>query len=212
MQKTRNLLLVLVLSSVFLSPLGAASFSFGADQTHVTKNSKELKGNAFYESENVYIRADLIQLPETGPISLEGNIVLRSKEHSIMVESMRAHFYKEAQLLIVPAWGRIVDPEKKMVVQAGYMSLNLAKQEIELSIDARIWQEENNIIGRADKIDVKEDSISFFGDAELKQNDNSYQAQHIVFDRKSEKVILFGNVEGQMQTDTANEHTENKDA
>ncbi len=197
MRKTRLILCAIFLTLVGL-PLYAGSFRFGADQTHVSKSSKELKGNAFYDSKDVYISADLIFLPESGPITLSGKVELKSKKQNIVVETNKAHYYKDAQVLIVPAWGRIIDSKEHMAVQAGYMSIDLSKKEIELSIDARIWQEKQNVIGRADKIDVKEDKISFFGDAELKQEDNSYKAQSIVFDRKTEKVILFGDVAGEM--------------
>ena len=174
--------------------------SFAANQVHMTENTIELSTNAYWQQDDLWLRADTINLMEdlTGDLTGEQQLEAKGSPLQFRYQSLDGEaetmVYDQPNLLLS---GEVSGQDDERSFAAN--QVRITENTIELSTNAH-WQQDELWL-RADSIDLMEDST---GEQQLEAKGSPLQFRYQSLNGEAETMVydepnlrLSGEVSGQ---------------
>jgi lipopolysaccharide export system protein LptA len=219
----KGVFILFLTCAVFSSPLHSEKIKFHADSmsgvSGSTKDETKLIGNAFVSTSTLEIKAESITLSgeDFRYITAEGNVEGKNSESKMDFSCGKLTFDRQTKLAKLEDSVHLVDLENEVSADAQIIEYNQNKDIATMQIGVNLKQK-NNTCTAAFAIYRKGSQIlEMSGNPKIVQGDDSFRAQEITLDLKSQEIKLSGRVSGSV-TDSKgeekaepNEKTENSE-
>ncbi len=202
----RALGLILLLTYCCL-PLLAEKISFSADsmsgQAGNSNTTTTMSGNASVSTESIEIKADSLTLSgeEYRNISANGNISGKNLETNMEFNCDELNYDRITKKIILKGNVKLVDVENNVTCGAQIIEYDQDKDIAIMQIQISLTQKDNVCSGAYAVYYKDQQLLEISGNAQVKQNDDTFRAQFITLDLDSQDITLGGNVKGTV-TDT----------
>ena len=181
-------------------------------KTSDKSSSTELKGNAYILTSTMEIKAESIQLygDDYRFIQATGNVSGKNLETKMEFSADNLNYDRTTKIAILNGNVNLIDTENSVTAKAQRIEYNQDKEIAILQIEINLKQKENECTG-AYAIYYKADQIlELSGNAQVKQKQDTFRAQNIHFNMKTEEITLGGNVKGSVTDTKESSSTENE--
>lgn len=210
----RKFLLVSLL--IFLSSqVFAEKIIFSADsmsgQTGDSASYTCLDGHAFIKNDTMEISADKIEL--TGDdykiIKAVGNVEGKNLESKMDFTCESMEYDRETKIAVLQGTVDLEDKENNVKASAQIIEYNQTTDIAILQIQVNLIQKKNVCKGAYAIYQKKKQLLEISGNAEVKQDNDTFRAQQISLNLETQDITLSGNVKGNV---TASEKKSEEDA
>lgn len=204
MQNNRKFLILLVLLS-FTWFLNAEKIVFSASsmtgKTGDSSSTTSLKGDAYILTESIEIRAESIELSgeDYRYIKAEGGISGKNLESEMEFHCDSLEYDRITKLAVLNGNVTLVDIENDVRASAQRIEYNQENDIAVLQIGVSLTQKENVCSGAYAVYHKKEQLLEISGNAQVRQGEDVFRAQNIIFDMDTEDITLGGNVKGSVK-------------
>ena len=204
MKRALGLILLLTYCSL---PLLAEKISFSADsmsgQAGNSNTTTTMSGNASVSTESIEIKADSLKLSgeEYRNISANGNISGKNLETNMEFNCDELNYDRITKKIILKGNVKLVDVENNVTCGAQIIEYDQDKDIAIMQIQISLTQKDNVCSGAYAVYYKDQQLLEISGNAQVKQNDDTFRAQFITLDLDSQDITLGGNVKGTV-TDT----------
>lgn len=188
---------LLVISCVYAEKIvfSAASMS---GQTGNSSSTTSLKGDAYVKTETMEIQADSIEMSgeDYRTISAKGNVKGSNTETHMDFTCDELSYDRETKIAILQGNVNLTDTENDVKAQAQIIEYNQETDLAILQIKINLTQKDNVCTGSYAIYHKNEQLLEISGNAQVKQKDDVFRAQHITLDMDTQDITLGGNVKG----------------
>lgn len=203
-----------ILFSLFLVLLPLSIFSeeikFKADSMTGVSGSKtdetKLSGNAFVKTKTMEIKADSITLDGENfrYITAEGNVEGKNTETKMDFTCGRLRYDRETKLAHLEDSVHMVDLENEVTTDAQIIEYNQNKEIATMQIGITLKQKNNTCTSAFAIYRKGAQMLEMSGNPKIVQGEDTFRAQEIILNLKSQEITLSGRVSGTV-TDTKKE-------
>ena len=203
-----------ILFSLFLVLLPLSTFSeeikFKADSMTGVSGSKtdetKLSGNAFVKTKTMEIKADSITLDGENfrYITAEGNVEGKNTETKMDFTCGRLRYDRETKLAHLEDSVHMVDLENEVTTDAQIIEYNQNKEIATMQIGITLKQKNNTCTSAFAIYRKGAQMLEMSGNPKIVQGEDTFRAQEIILNLKSQEITLSGRVSGTV-TDTKKE-------
>lgn len=192
----------------------AASMSGSTSKSGVTK----LKGNAYIRTDSMEILADQIELSgeDYTDIKASGNIAGKNFDSNMEFKCDSMKYNRDSKIALLEGDVSLVDSQNDVNASAQIIEYNQDTDIAVLQIEVKLTQKKNICTGTYAVYQKKQQLLELSGNAQVKQDKDTFRAQMITLNLDTQEISLTGNVKGSV-TDTGKkeaaekkEETENK--
>lgn len=204
MKRALSLIVLLTYCSL---PALAEKISFSADsmsgQAGNSNTTTTMSGNASVSTESIEIKADSLTLSgeEYRNISANGNISGKNLETNMEFNCDELNYDRITKKIILKGNVKLVDVENNVTCGAQIIEYDQDKDIAIMQIQISLTQKDNVCSGAYAVYYKDQQLLEISGNAQVKQNDDTFRAQFITLDLDSQDITLGGNVKGTV-TDT----------
>lgn len=194
---TVSFIIILVSSILF-----AEKISFSADSMSGSNNkdnaSTVLNGNARIETESLEISADKIELSgkEYRYIKAWGHVTGHNKETKMDFFADSLEYDRNTKLASLSGNVSLVDLENEVTAAAQMIEYNSDSETAVMQIEITLNQKDNVCNGSYAVYSKKEQLLDLYGNAKIKQGEDTFRAQHITLNMDTQEITLDGRVKG----------------
>ena len=201
------------LISVFISlfclgfPLSAEKIIFSANkmngQAGNTNTTTSLSGNAYIKTETMEIQADDVELSGDNYryIKATGHISGKNLKTNMEFTCDSLEYDRTTKLASLRGNVKLEDKENDVKADAQIIDYNQDTEIAVLQVQIKLTQKDNICSGSYAVYYKKAQLLEISGNAQVKQDDDLFRAQHITLDMNTQNITLGGNVKGTV-TDT----------
>lgn len=198
----KKALLFLLVFSFFFSILSAEKITFTASRMSgsAKKNAAKtvLDGDAFIQTESIEISADKIEL--TGDnyrnIQAVGNVHGKNLDSGLEFSCAEMLYDRETKVASLSGDVNLNDTENAVSAKAQVIEYNSSTDVAVLQIGVNLTQKDNICSSSYAVYNKKNQMLNLSGNASIKQKEDTFRAQHITLDMKTEEITLDGRVKG----------------
>lgn len=191
-----------VLTLIIFNPLFAEKIIFSANsmtgKAGDTNTTTSLSGNAYVKTETMEIMADNLELfgEDYQNIRANGNVSGKNLETHMDFTCDSLEFDRKTKIALLQGNVNLKDTENDVEADAQIIEYDQNTEIAVLQIGIRLKQK-NNICSSSYAVYYKtEQMLELSGNAQVKQNDDTFRAQFITFDMDTQDINLGGNVKG----------------
>ena len=198
MKKTTASLIIFLITSI----LFAEKISFSADSMSGSNNkdntSTVLNGNAHIETETLEISADKIELSgkEYRYIKAWGHVTGHNKETKMDFFADSMEYDRNTKLASLSGNVSLIDIENEVTAAAQMIEYNSDTETAVMQIEITLNQKDNVCNGSYAVYSKNEQLLNLYGNAKIKQGDDTFRAQHITLNMDTQEITLDGRVKG----------------
>lgn len=196
---------IILLSLIFsLSAVYSESITFYASSMSGKAGSKDaatvLSGNAFIKTSSIEIYADKIELSgeDYRNIVAQGNIKGKNYETNMDFSCDKMEYDRETKIVSLSGNVDLSDNDNDVRVKSQILNYNQQTDIAIIQMQITITQKENVCSGSYAIYYKNEQMLELSGNAQVRQNDDTFRAQHITFDMETQEITLDGNVQGKV--------------
>lgn len=214
---SKNLLAVILILFLF-SGVYAEKIVFSAGSMTGKTGDKSsrtyLKGNAYILTESMEIRADSIELSgdDYRYIKADGKITGKNLESKMEFTCDSLEFDRTTKIALLNGNVDLTDVDNDVKAKAQRIEYDQDKDIAVLQIDINLTQKDNVCSGAYAIYHKKDQLLEISGNAQVRQSDDTFRAQNIVFNMDTEEITLGGNVKGSVKDSKKSKTTESSDA
>ena len=185
-------------------------------KTNDSSSTTQLDGNAYILTETIEISADSISLfgDDYRFIKAFGNIKGKNLETKMEFSADVLNFDRTTKIATLIGNVKLIDIENSVTAKAQRIEYDQEKEIAILQIEVNLTQKENECSGAYAIYHKIDQILELSGNAQVKQNQDTFRAQNIHFDMETEEIKLGGNVKGSVtekKDSKTTETTTNKD-
>ena len=210
---------ICVLALIFsLNLLFAEKIIFSANsmsgQTGNSDTTTKLSGNAYIKTESMEIQADSIELSgeDYRNIKAEGNVSGKNTETHMDFTCNELSYDRETKIATLQGNVNLIDTENDVKAQAQIIEYNQDTDIAVLQIKINLTQKDNVCTGSYAVYHKKEQLLEISGNAQVKQKEDVFRAQHITLDMDTQDITLGGNVKGTVTDSKKESSSDTKDS
>ena len=212
--------LVFIAFTILLcTPLAAEKIVFSANgltgQAGNSNTTTSLSGNAYVKTETMEIHADNLELSgeDYRFIKAEGHINGKNLETNMTFTCEQLSYDRITKIAELKGNVNFTDEENDVQAQAQIIIYNQIEETSVMQIKINLTQKDNVCSGAYAVYYKKEQLLELSGNAQIKQKDDLFRAQHIKLNMDTQEITLDGNVKGSV-TDSkpAKKKTENSES
>lgn len=214
----RKIVNALLLFMIGMIPLFAEKITFSAQQmtgkAGDTSTSTVLNGSAFVKTSTMEIHAEKIELYGTDYryIKASEGVSGKNLETNMEFKCDSLEFDRETKIAKLSGNVQLVDVDNEVTAEAQIIEYNQNSDIAILQIKINLIQK-NNVCNGAYAIYYKDRQIlEISGNAQVRQDDDTFRAQHITLDMNTQDITLGGNVKGSItetkKADSGSEETQ----
>lgn len=194
-------IIFVVLLCFFQLSLFAETITFSADSmTGQTGDSSttSLNGHAYVKTDSMEISADKIELAgdDYDKIIAEGNISGKNIESQLEFTCETMEYDRNTKVALLKGTVNLVDVENDVKASAQIIEYNQDTNIAVLQIQVNLKQKDNVCTGAYAVYQKEAQILDISGNAIVKQGKDTFRAQQITFNLKTEDITLAGNVKG----------------
>ena len=207
----KKALLILTFSFFSLFNLCAEKITFSAGsmsgQAGDSSATTTLSGGAFIQTSSIEITADSIELSgdDYRFIKAEGNIKGKNLETNMEFECDIMNFDRQTKVAQLQGNVSLVDEENDVKAKAQIIEYAQNTNIAVLQIEVNLTQKNNVCTGAYAVYQKNEQMLEISGNAQVKQDNDTFRAQQITLNLDTQKITLSGNVKGSV-TDSGKEN------
>lgn len=217
----KKIFLIIVMIFLTDSLLFAEKILFSADNMSGQtgdSSSTSLNGHAYIKTDSMEISADKIELSgkEYRNIIAEGNVSGKNLESQLEFQCETMEYDRETKIATLKGSVNLVDTEKDVKATAQIIEYNQETNIAILQIQVNLIQKKNICQGAYAVYQKNQQMLEISGNAEVKQDKDTFRAQQISLNLDTQDIVLAGNVKGTVtaensKKDDAAKHTDNND-
>ena len=172
-------------------------------QADSSANSTILKGSAFVKTETMEIAADSIELKGENyrTIVAEGNVSGKNLESKMEFTCDSLEYDRETKIAVIKGNVKLTDIENDVKADAQIIEYNQNSEVALLQIQVRLTQKNNICTGAYALYQKKNQLLELSGNAQVKQDKDTFRAQQISLNLDTQEITLEGNVKGAVTTE-----------
>lgn len=215
-KKYKKFILFLFLLNFFCNSFFCEEINFSALKMSgsSSKNSSvRLSGKAFVQTKTMEITADEIEISGTDYdfINASGNVSGKNLESKMEFSSDRLEFSRSTNVALLRGNVSMTDVENDVSVSAQLIEYNQNTEVAVIQINVNLKQKDNICTGENAVYSKKNQLLDLSGNAQIKQNTDTFRAQSITLNLETEEITLDGNVKGSVQDKNESEETQNQE-
>lgn len=197
---------LILLLCLFQLSLFAETITFSADSmTGQTGDfsTTSLDGHAYVKTDSMEISADKIELTgeDYDKIIAEGNITGKNIESQLEFTCETMEYDRNTKVALLKGTVNLVDVENNVKASAQIIEYNQDTNIAVLQIQVNLQQKDNVCTGAYAVYQKEAQMLDISGNAIVKQGKDTFRAQQITFNLKTEDITLAGNVKGTVTDD-----------
>jgi lipopolysaccharide export system protein LptA len=202
---TRHLIALPIAFLLFLTPLSGDSISFHADSMEAElakgKERTVLTGNATLTSEDLVIRADVIELYGEDFIFAQcsGNVRVSNKKKGWEVVSDKLYYNRRDKITRIQGNAVMEDKENEVVLKGGIIENRDEQNLILVQIGVRILKEDLVCRSQMARYFRDEKTLELSGMPYVLYKEDEYRATKIYVDLETDEVEMEGDVQAEVQ-------------
>lgn len=199
-------LLSLTIATLISIPLFSESITFNADSMtgsiKSSANTTTLTGHAVVKTETMEIHADQILLSgeDFRYIQAKGNVKGINSESKIEFTCQTMNYDQETKIASLQDDVKLIDQENNVTANAEIIDYDQEADVAIMQINVNIMQDENTCLASYAIYRKNEQTLELSGNPMVKQKDDSFRAQQIIFNLETEEITLDGRVRGAITT------------
>ncbi len=194
--------LALILSSLFLNMLFAEKIIFSANnmtgKSGDSNTTTSLSGNGYIKTSSMEIQADSIELSgeDYRYITAAGNIKGKNLEANMDFSCDSLEYDRETKVAKLQGNVELIDLDNDVKAKAQIISYDQEADIAILQVQINLTQKDNVCSGSYAVYYKKNQLLELSGNAQIKQKDDTFRAQHISLNMDTQNITLDGNVKG----------------
>lgn len=198
----RRFLLSLLIFSVYLLPLFSEKIVFSANsmtgQAGSSNTTTTLSGNAYVKTDSMEIQSDSLELSgdDYRFIKAEGHISGTNLETNMKFTCDSLSYDRVTKVAELRGNVDFQDVENNVRAQAQIIIYNQNDETAVMQIKVNLTQKDNVCTGSYAVYYKSEQLLEISGNAQVKQKDDVFRAQHISLNMDTQEISLGGNVKG----------------
>ena len=154
---------------------------------------------------DVEIKAQTVTITGKDYSNLEcdGNVSINDFKHRITIYSTSLIYNRITQSIVVDGWIELQDLNNEVAASAAWLDFNMDEGILKMQIRAKIIKktEKGPMICRADNIIFNRDNNTLLlsGNSSVNWDGNSYNANNIQVDLKTEEIKMVGEIKGNIK-------------
>lgn len=184
-----------------------------------------LSGNGYIKTESMEIQAENIELSgeDYRYIKANGNVKGKNLEANMDFTCDSLEYDRETKIAKLQGNVDLLDVENEVKAQAQMISYDQNSDIAVLQVKINLTQKDNVCSGSYAVYYKKDQILELSGNAQIKQKEDTFRAQHITLNMETQDITLGGNVKGTVTdsktkddvkentTEKTTEETEDKD-
>lgn len=205
------LIFIFSLNTAFAEKIMFSATSMSG-QTGNSNTTTSLKGNAYIKTESMEIQADFIELSgeDYRNIKAVGNVTGTNTESHMDFTCEEMFYDRETKIATLQGNVNLTDTDNDVKAQAQIIEYNQDTDIAVLQIKINLLQKDNVCTGSYAVYNKEQQLLEISGNAQVKQKDDIFRAQHITLDMDTQDITLGGNVKGTV-TDSKEVKSEKKE-
>ncbi|MDD4573613.1 MAG: hypothetical protein PHR69_05300 [Sphaerochaeta sp.] len=202
----RKRLILAILIALFTLPLIAEDISFqgGSTRMNMQQGSKTvlLENNAEVQAGSILLRSKTIELygEDFRYVRCEGDVFLQDEERGISLVTSSLLYDREKETLLIDSWVELEDTNNQVTASAARMEFFLKDGIVLLQVQARLLKhtDDGPMVCRSDYMtfDRDKEMLDLKGRASIIWKPDTYEAQTITVDLKTEEIRMEGSIKG----------------
>ena len=200
-------LLVFLLCSILL-PLYALAedITFSSGYTRVVMKGEnrtvELTENVTVKSGQIDIKANKIIISGENYSYLQciGNVQVIDHERDITLNTSMLSYNRSTEFITIDGWVEMQDSKNEVSVSYAWLEFDLNGGILRLQLQTKILKSTSKgpMVCKADNVtyDRNSEKITLLGNAEVEWNNDTYKAQKLSVDLKTEEIVMTGDISG----------------
>lgn len=195
----------IILFSLSLCLAFAEKIFFSADsmsgQAGNSSSTTILEGEAFVQTDTMKIQADKIELSGENyrVIIATGNVSGQNLETEMEFTCNQLSFDRSTKIAALQGDVSLIDKENDVTASAQIIEYNQATDTAIMQIKINLKQKNNECSGSYAIYLKKQQLLELSGNAQIKQDDDTFRAQHISLNMETQEITLDGNVRGSVK-------------
>ena len=177
-----------------------------------TNTTTSLSGNAYIKTETMEIQADDVELSGDNYryIKATGHISGKNLKSNMEFTCDSLEYDRTTKLASLRGNVKLEDKENDVKADAQIIDYNQDTEIAVLQVQIKLTQKDNICSGSYAVYYKKAQLLEISGNAQVKQDDDLFRAQHITLDMNTQDITLGGNVKGTVTDTKQAESDENK--
>lgn len=202
----RKHLILATLIALFTLPLIAEDISFqgGSTRMNMQQGSKTvlLENSAEVQAGSILLRSNTIELygEDFRYVRCEGDVFLQDEERGISLVTSSLLYDREKETLLIDSWVELEDTNNQVTASAARMEFFLKDGIVLLQVQARLLKhtDDGPMVCRSDYMtfDRDKEMLDLKGRASIVWKPDTYEAQTITVDLKTEEIRMEGSIKG----------------
>ena len=202
----RKHLILTTLIALFTLPLIAEDISFqgGSTRMNMQQGSKTvlLENSAEVQAGSILLRSNTIELygEDFRYVRCEGDVFLQDEERGISLVTSSLLYDREKETLLIDSWVELEDTNNQVTASAARMEFFLKDGIVLLQVQARLLKhtDDGPMVCRSDYMtfDRDKEMLDLKGRESLVWKTDTYEAQTITVDLKTEEIRMEGSIKG----------------
>lgn len=210
MKRFVNLIAIFILTNALFAEkivFNAGSMSGQAGDSSATTT---LSNGAFIQTSSMEISADTIELSgdDYRFIKATGNIVGKNLETKMEFTCDSMNYDRETKVALLQGNVSLTDTENDVKAKAQIIEYNQNTNIAVLQIEINLTQKNNVCTGSYAVYQKNEQMLEISGNAQVKQDKDTFRAQQITLNLDTQNITLSGNVKGTVTDSGKKEQTE----
>ena len=205
---------VVLFSLIFsVMPLSAEKIIFSANrmtgQAGNSNTTTSLSGNAYIKTETMEIQADEVELSgeDYRYIKATGHINGKNLKTNMEFTCDSLEYDRTTKIASLKGNVKLEDKDNDVKADAQIIEYNQDTEIAVLQVQIKLTQKDNVCSGSYAVYYKNDQLLEISGNAQVKQKEDVFRAQHITLDMDTQDITLGGNVKGKV-TDTKEKKTE----
>lgn len=194
---------IAVLLTIFsLNVLFAEKIVFSANnmtgKSGDSNTTTTLSGNGYIKTETMEIQADLIELSgeDYRYITASGNIKGKNTETNMDFSCDSLEYDRETKVAKLNGNVELIDIDNDVKAKAQIITYDQNADIAVLQVKINLTQKDNVCSGSYAVYYKKDQILELSGNAQIKQKEDTFRAQHISLNMDTQDIVLDGNVKG----------------
>lgn len=194
--------IALTISCMFLNMLFAEKIIFSANnmtgKSGDSNTTTSLVGNGYIKTSSMEIQADTIELSgdDYRYIFATGNIKGKNLEANMDFSCDSLEYDRETKIAKLQGNVELIDLDNDVKAKAQIISYDQEADIAILQVQINLTQKDNVCSGSYAVYYKKNQLLELSGNAQIKQKDDTFRAQHISLNMDTQNITLDGNVKG----------------
>ena len=216
-KSAKQTVLSLLVLFVMSLPLSAEKIVFSANrmtgQAGNTNTKTSLSGNAYVKTASMAIQADELELSgdEYRYIKATGHIVGKNLEANMDFTCDALEYDRTTKIAELRGNVKLTDLDNDVTAEAQIITYNQQQDIAILQIKIKLLQKDNVCSGAYAVYYKETQLLELSGNAQVTQNEDTFRAQYITLNMKTQDITLDGNVKGKVTENAKKDESEEAD-